>query len=142
MMNYTKKEQIESDLANQNKRYYIVDTYLEQDAIRWRRGYKRRFQKELCNMGLEYFAYIKFFLQNNDKIAIVVGKSGSLNVNKSQGCDLNFSEYPSKGKARKWLFDNHKEWCKTEILIIPAQTQSEAYDIEKGLLNGYGLYES
>lgn len=140
-MTYT-KEEIEKDLLTEKVEYYVVDTCLGQNEDRWRRGEKSKFQQNLCNLGLEYFAYIKFYLEGYNKIAIVVGKSGSKLVNKSQGCDLSFSVKATDGAARKWLLNNQRQWCQTKILVVPAKCQREAYAIESELAGRYSLLGS
>lgn len=115
-----------------------IDTHLEQEENRWKRGRKHQFQQDLVYLGLKYFAYIKFYIgSDGKKYGIVAGKSGSKSVNPWGGCDLSFSEHPKPGKGRKWLDDNNKNWCHTEIYIIKALAQDmktnekESFDIER-----------
>lgn len=78
---------------------------------------------------------------------MVAGKSGSYNVNGS-GCDLGFYLYPQKGHAKRWLYDNKKQWCQTEFLVIATNAQEkkesnkEAREIEKYLESTFGLFIS
>lgn len=130
--------------------YKVYDTCLEQGKHRWGRGKKSRFQKSLVDGELKYFAYIKFYLDDGEKYAIVAGKSGSLNVNKSSGCDLSFSLNNKHGKARRWLNTNHKEWCQTEIIVVTRKEEVEdnkenekiAFEIESDLKKCFDLLGS
>lgn len=128
-------------------RYKIYNTYLEQDEDKWRYGKHYEFEQSLVDDKLYYFAYIKFYLDNDKEYALVAGKSGSCNVN-TKGSDVKFRVYPYKGKAKEWLHNNNKQWCQTEILIIRTseeeknRSKEEAKEIEKYLLNTFGLHES
>lgn len=143
-------EDIIEELENSEykERYKIYDTYLGQDADRWRRGYKSKFQQSLVDDNLMFFAYIKFYVDEGKKYALVAGKSGSYIVNNSSGCDLGFYLYPQKGPAKKWLYDNEKQWCQTEFLVIATNAEEkennckEAEAIEKYLVRTFGLFES
>lgn len=76
---------------------------------RWGIGCKYKFQQSLEDENLYYFVYIKFYLDNGKKYALVAGKSSSNKVNQT-GCDLGFYEYPRfEGEA----YDNKKQWCQT-----------------------------
>lgn len=57
-------EDIIGELENSEykQRYKIYNTCLGQDANRWRRGYKSKFQQSLVDDNLMFFAYIKFYL--------------------------------------------------------------------------------
>lgn len=144
------KEDILCELENSKYkgRYKIYNTYLEQDADRWRRGYKYKFQQSLVDDNLMFFAYIKFYLDKRKKYALVAGTSGSYIVNTSSGCDLGFYLYPQKGPAKKWLYDNEKQWCQTEFLVIATNAEEkeksykESKEIEKYLVRTFGLFES
>ena len=143
-------EDIIGELENSEykERYKIYDTYLGQDADRWRRGYKSKFQQSLVDDNLMFFAYIKFYVDGGKKYALVAGKSGSYTVNNTSGCDLGFYLYPQKGPAKKWLKDNEKQWCQTEFLVIATnagekeKSCKEAEEIEKYLVCTFGLFES
>ena len=149
----SKEEMIESLKKSVYKnRFKVYNTFLLQDEDRWRRGKKKEFQDSLANDKLNYFAYVKFYLDKNDKndkkYAIVAGKSGSTKVNQS-GCDLSFSTKQEDGNARKWLQENKKQWCQTEILVIwPEQTdkidenEKEAFEIERYLQETFCLLGS
>lgn len=103
------KEDILSELENSKYmgRYKIFNTYLEQGTDRWHRGYKSKFQQSLVDDKLYYFAYIKFYLDNDNKNALVAEKSSSYTVN-SYGCDLGFYLYPQKGLAKKMVIRQQK----------------------------------
>ncbi|MCD2348548.1 hypothetical protein [Clostridium guangxiense] len=143
------KEDIRSKLENSKYkgRHEIYETYLEQDKDRWGRGKHKKFENSLKDANLFYFAYIKFYLNEGKEYALVAGKSGSYNVNYS-GSDVRFREYPKKGKAKEWLYNNNKKWCKERILIIKTIaeekeiSEKEAFEIEKYLVNTFGLCES
>jgi hypothetical protein len=143
------KEDIVSELENSDYkgRSEIYDTCLGQDANRWRRRHKSKFQQSLVDHNLKFFAYIKFYEHGEKKYALVAGKSGSYIVN-SSGCDLGFYLYQQKGLAKKWLYDNEKRWCQTEILVISTnaeekeESNKEAAEIEQYLVRTFGLFES
>ncbi|WP_349948425.1 hypothetical protein ABFV83_08320 [Lacrimispora sp. BS-2] len=138
------------ELENSGKykgRIEICNTFLEQDKNRWGRGKRRLFEDSLDIKNLYYFAYVKFYLDDdNNKYALVAGKSGSKKVNYKS--DVKFCEYPDKGKAKKWLHDNDKNWWHEEILIIKTISEEkkisekEALDIEACLVKTFGLCES
>ena len=126
--------------------YIEVNTLLEQDKSRYKRGKKKEFEESLKEMGIGYFVYIKFFaddeIVNEDNLyAIVVGKSGSILKNR-YGSDVRFREYPQEGRAKKWLYDNNKKWYHPKILVIKAKDEEEAYKIERKLVNNFHLLES
>lgn len=143
-------EDIIKELENSEykKKYKIYETYLEQDADRWRRGYKSKFQQSLIDNNLMFFAYIKFYIDDGNEYALVAGKSGSYTVNNSSGCDLGYYLYPQKGPAKKWLYDNGKQWNQTKFLVIATNVEEkeksciEALKIEKYLVHTFGLLES
>lgn len=143
------KEDILCELENSKYkgRYKIYNTYLEQDEDKWHRGKLNEFEQSLVDDKLYYFAYIKFYLDDGKEYALVAGKSGSRNVNNS-GSDVRFYVYPKKGAAKEWLYKNNKQWCQTEILIIRTIaeekniSEKEAFEIEKYLVNTFGIFES
>lgn len=143
------KEDIIQELENSQykNRYDIYSTNLEQDKDEWEYGKYNEFEQSLVDDKLYYFAYIKFYLDNGKEYALVAGKSGSRNVN-AGGSDVKFRVYPYKGKAKEWLHNNNKQWCQTEILIIRTneeekkRSKREAKEIEKYLVNTFGLFES
>ena len=143
------KEDIISELENSQYkgRYKIYNTCLEQNRDRWRRGKRREFEQSLVNDKLYGFAYIKFYLDDEKKYALVAGESASLNVN-SSGSDVKFCVYPDIGAAKEWLNKNNKKWCQTEILIIRTNeeekkiSKKEAREIENYLVKTFGLCKS
>lgn len=144
------KNDILNYLANSKykSRYNVYETFLRQEDIRWMRGKKRDFQQSLVDIDLNYFAYIKFYLKEGKEYALVVGKSGSKKVNKTSGCDLSFSTNIEHGQARKWLSQNSKLWCQTEIIIVwtnaieKIDSEKEAYMIESDLQKKFDLFGS
>ncbi|WP_277407748.1 hypothetical protein [Lacrimispora xylanisolvens] len=143
------KEEIIRELKDSEYRndYQIYKTKLGQDEDGWKYGKHHEFEMSLVDGGLNYFAYIKFYLDNGQKYALVAGKTGSYNVNGS-GSDVRFRIYPYEGAAKEWLRDNNKEWCQTEILVIKPKkedkkgSEEEAREIERYLVNTFGLLES
>ncbi len=129
-------------------RYKVYETFLKKKDVRWRRGKKDEFQRSLVDSGLKYFAYIKFYLDGDNKYAIVAGKSGSKKVNPTSGCDLSFSTNPEHGEARRWLKKMEKKWCQTEIIIIwsndidEKKNEEEAFNIERYLKETFNLLGS
>ena len=64
----SKEEMIESLKKSVYKnRFKVYNTFLLQDEDRWRRGKKKEFQDSLANDKLNYFAYVKFYLDKNDQ---------------------------------------------------------------------------
>ena len=144
---YTKQEIInELDKSKYASRYQIYDTYIEQNETRWKYKYRLKYEEKLKDDGLRNFAFIKFCLdEKGEKIGLVAGKSASKKVIRKS--DLNFSMNPDHGPARRWLIEEKKEWCQTELLIIGANAREnkdnrkEAYQIEgelKGMFNLFG----
>ena len=80
-------EHVKKQLDKEKIKYEIIETFLEQNQVRYKRGNRQQFEEMLCKKGICYFAYIKFFESeinnsgDNSLIAIVAGKSGSKNVN-------------------------------------------------------------
>lgn len=125
-------------------RFKVYDTFLRQEDIRWRRGKRATYERQLAEAGLQYFAFIKFYLnENNEKIGLVAGKSGSINVNVRS--DLNFSRNPKYGEAKAWLYKNNLQWSQTEVLIISTlskekvASRKEAFEIERFLMREFNL---
>lgn len=132
------KKSIEDELKKSQyvERFAFFKTHLEQGECRWRKGKHVHFEDDLEVANLRYFAYIKFYLEDNNMYALVAGKTGSRIVN-AYGSDVRFQVYPKKGKAKKWLYDNDKDWCQTEILVVATisedkeESNREALAIEK-----------
>ena len=120
---------------------FVQSTFRIQKSIDWIDA-SLAFEKNLLEKEIKWFSYIKFYINNNNKILpLVSGKTGSLLVN-SSGSDVNFSEDISHGPARKLLKENNLEWDKTQILIISANSENGAYIIKKYLKNNYNLLSS
>ncbi len=140
-------EYVKKQLDKEKIKYEIIETFLEQNQVRYKRGKRQQFEEMLCKKGIGYFAYIKFFESEKDKsednslIAIVAGKSGSKNVN-AYGSDVRFLNYPKPGKAKKWLYDNKMRWYHPSILVIRAQKKEEALKVERQLIKKFNLLES
>lgn len=145
-------EDIISELNKSDKykgRYKLCYTHFQQDEVRWnqRRKFEDTLVTELNNgQGIKYFAYIKFYLNNGKKYALVAGKSGSKLVNVKS--DISFLKYPEKGLAKRWLYEHDKEWYVEEVLIIWAladnkkANEDEAFAIERELIKSFSLFES
>jgi len=71
----------------------------------------------------------------------VIGKTGSLLVN-TNGTDVNFSEIETDGLSRKILKSLNTTWLKTHILVIPVNSEKEAYILENYLQDKYNLLGS
>ncbi|MBR1670803.1 MAG: hypothetical protein IJ695_08900 [Butyrivibrio sp.] len=140
-------EAVKTQLEVDGLPYEMVGTFLEQNQERYKRGKKRQFEESLCDKGIEYFAYIKFFESERDNynadslFAIVAGKSGSMKVN-AYGSDVRFMNYPKPGEAKKWLYDNKKRWYHPHIIVIKTKDKDEAYKVERLLIEKFGLLES
>lgn len=98
------------------------------------------FENELVKKGIKYFAYIKFFVDNEDNqiYGIVAGKTGSSLVNRQT--DVCFSTNREDGFSRKFLDDLKLKWYKEEILIITPEnnidneiSKKQALEIERYL---------
>lgn len=151
-MNYYKMSMndILSELEKSGKykdRIEICNTFLEQKKNRWGRGKRSKFEDSLIAKNIYYFAYIKFYLDDDkNKYALVAGKSGSKKVNVKS--DIRFCVFPDKGQAKKWLYDNDKNWWHEEILVIKTISEEkniskdEALEIENYLVKTFGLCES
>lgn len=128
-------------IQNEIENSFVQSTFRDQDSIDWT-GAKFAFEKSLVEKEIGWFAYIKFYIDSGGEIKpLVVGKSGSLLVNIS-GSDVSFSTDPNDGPARKFLKEENLEWCKTQILVIPFETEIEVLNIEKELKNNYSLFYS
>lgn len=61
--------------------FQIIQTFRSQDSQDWT-GARQAFEQNLIDLNIEWFTYIKFYIDENNKIRpLVAGKSGSLNVN-------------------------------------------------------------
>ena len=123
------------------KNFKIFTTFRTQDSEDWS-GAKAAFEQNLVDNKIEWFVYIKFYIDLNEEIKpLVIGKSGSLLVN-SSGSDLSFSINIEDGPARRFLNENNFEWCKTQIAIYKCDSEREALDLEKEMQLKYNLFGS
>lgn len=99
-------------------------------SIDWSNA-RSAFEQSLVDMNVGWFVYIKFYVNHDGCIKpLVVGKSGSLLVN-SNGSDISFSIDVNDGPARRFLIEEDLEWCKTQIAVLPVDSEEEALYIEK-----------
>lgn len=99
------------------------------------------FDQLLIDKNIDWFVYIKFFIKENEIYPLVVGKSGSYNVN-SNGSDLSFSKNVDDGPSRKFLYENNLDYLYDYIYLIPCKTENEAYSLEKEICSKYNLFSS
>ena len=93
-------------------------------------------------MNVGWFVYVKFYVKKDGGIKqLVIGKSGSLLVN-MYGSDLSFSIDVNDGPARCFLAEGGFQWCKTQIAILPVESEVEAYEKEKKLAEVMHLFNS
>ena len=138
---FKKKFLVLSKDINLPKEFEIVSTFRTQDSENWE-GAKQAFEQSLLDLNVEWFVYIKFYInENNQSIPLVCGKSGSLLVNDS-GSDLSFSTYINDGPARRFLAENNCQWDKTRIAILKCDSEKEAYLIEQKYLKELNLFSS
>lgn len=97
-------------------------------------------ERELVEKGIGWFVYIKFCIGEDGIKPLVVGKTGSLLVN-SSGTDINFS-INKETPARVFLKEESKEWYEDEVLVIPVETEKEAYDLETEIFENFDLFMS
>lgn len=129
------------DSYNLNDIIKIYSTFREQNSDSWE-GKRSAFEQSLVENKVYWFAYVKFYIDTKNRIRpLVVGKSGSLNVN-SNGSDINFSEDKNHGPARLFLNDENTHWDKTQILIIKAKSEKQALYYEWYIANYFNLFES
>lgn len=119
----------------------LVPTFRNQDSQDWT-GTRNAFEQNLVYLGIEWFTYIKFYINKNGTIRpLVVGKSGSSLVN-SNGSDVNFSGNIEDVPARRFLIETKTIWDKTQILTIKAKSKKQALFYEWKISEVYGLFES
>ncbi|WP_024861939.1 hypothetical protein [Ruminococcus flavefaciens] len=119
----------------------MFDTRFKMGAKRWSR--RMEFTTALKDSGLRYFAYIKFYKQNDASYALVAGKTKITDYYRTDICFAKSEKF--KGKAKKFLRDNDLEWDTEKIMVvIPHDTQNEqeAIDIEREITGLLGLYSS
>mgnify|MGYP003371614435 CR=1 FL=1 len=143
------KNLIQQDYPNRD--VIIQPTFRTQDSENWN-GAKSAFEMSLTEKNIEYFVYIKFYIEDNNKgndnkkciKPLVCGKSGSLLVNES-GSDVNFSKNIKDGPSRVFLYESNSKcnWYKEGILIINCRDdESEALRIESEIQKKYNLFGS
>lgn len=142
---FYKNVDLNIDFINYIKKLYknsfIQITYRTQDSLDWS-GARQAFEQDLVDKDISWFAYIKFYIDKNETLKpLVVGKTGSLLVNKT-GSDVLFSLDENDGPARKFLKEENYLWDKTQIVIIPCETEDLAYKIEKEIMENYKLFGS
>ena len=126
----------------------IVSTFREQGSDDWA-GARIAFERSLVDMGLEYFAYVKFYIGHDGSVKpLVAGKTGSKLAN-IKGSDLDFGDWNGQDvddsnntTARHLLFEDGLHWDKTKILIVPCDSEDEALSMEKYLQDTYNLFKS
>lgn len=119
----------------------LYPTFRSQDSNSLE-GSRQAFEQSLVENGVNWFSYVKFYIDNKKRIRpLVIGKSGSLNVN-SGGSDVSFSTDENDGPARKFLMDECATWDKTQILIIKAKSEQQALYYEWYISQTFNLFES
>lgn len=116
-------------------------TFRKQNSLDWSNA-RLAFERNLVENNINWFVYIKFYYNEYNQIKpLVIGKSGSLNVN-AVGSDVSFSTDINDGTARKFLCEKGLDWCKTQIAIYKVNSEAEALRIEKEIVNKYNLFQS
>ena len=120
----------------------LYPTFRTQESDNWANA-RNAFEQSLIEAKIDWFVYIKFFIDQLGCIKpLVVGKSGSLNVN-ANGSDISFSTNVNDGPARRFLIETKgASWDKTHILIIKAKSEQQALFYEWKISDVYGLFES
>lgn len=121
--------------------FIIYPTFRAQDSKDWK-GSLQAFEQNLIDNEIGWFAYIKFYINENNKFKpLVCGKSGSKLVNVS-GSDVSFSTDISDGPARRFLQEEGFKWCKTQIAILKCDSEEEAYKKELFYTKELNLFRS
>lgn len=157
-------EDIEILLNDLGYKTKFVETYCKPNDD-WGNGASRKFKNNLLDeVGETYFAYIKFYINSDNKIyALVAGKTNSWND------DVHFKyenglENPKdviferNDKAKKWLFAKQNtgencRWYHEKVLIVwieeedkkviyGKQQENLAYSIEDDIGGLLGLFNS
>ena len=129
------------DILSEYPNAFIQSTFRNQNSIDWS-GAKQAFEYNLIEKNVNWFCYIKLYIDKSGEIKpLVVGKSGSYNVNTS-GSDVSFSLNIEHGPSRRFLNEEKVEWDKTQIIIIPSINEKEAYKIEKDITIKFNLFQS
>ena len=116
------------DLPNEFK---TIPTFRKQENEDWS-GTKVAFEQSLVDIGINWFIYIKFYIDKNNgtNIPLVIGKTGSMNVN-DRDSDISFSINIKDGPARRFLYEENLEWNKEVIAVLPCKSEQDAYEKEK-----------
>lgn len=120
---------------------FLQPTFRTQHSLNWRDA-SAAFKQDLMDKRIKWFSYIKFYIHSDDSIKpLVVGKTGTKLVN-YMGTDVNFSEDVNYGPSRRFLKESSLTWDKTQILVIPANAERDAFDTEKSIATNYHLFQS
>lgn len=121
--------------------FELYPTFRIQDSADWTSA-RQAFEYSLVENNINWFIYIKFFIDHLGYIKpLVIGKSGSLNVN-TNGSDVSFSTDINDGPARRFLNEEGLQWCKTQIAILKCNSEEEAYEKEKYFSKYLNLFGS
>lgn len=119
----------------------VIPTFRTKESENWT-GSKNAFEQSLADMNINWFTYVKFYIDKNQVVRpFVVGKTGSLLVN-SSGSDVSFSTDINDVPARRFLNEINRNWDKTQILIIPAKSEKQSYFFEYQIVKIFDLFES
>ena len=121
--------------------FKFYPTFRSKESNDWADA-KSAFEQSLVDDNVNWFVYIKFYIDKENKIKpLVCGKSGSLLVN-SSGSDISFDYNPNGGPARQFLIEENLEWDKTRIAILKCNSEKEAYEKESMYVNTLNLFIS
>ena len=139
---YKEKFQINSKSSPiDNCELIDIPTFRTQDSKDWI-GARNAFECYLVENQITWFVYIKYYIDvYSDSRPLVVGKTGSRLVN-INGTDVSFSTNINDGPARRFLYENDLSWDKTKISIIKCSNEKEALELEKEILETFGLFSS
>lgn len=142
-------DSIKNDYPNFN--IFICKTFRTQESNSWN-GLKQVFEEELRNNDVNWFTYIKFYIDSKGNInPLVVGKSGikgslfDSGKEKLTENDIIFSYNIEDGPSRLFLNENKDrgyDWLKTHVLIIGVNNEFQAFKVESEISEKYGLFES
>lgn len=134
-------EDVKFILEHCSYKVQMFDTQFKMGAKRWSK--RMVFTNALIESGLTYFAYIKFYKEDDNSYALVAGKTKVTEYYRTDICFTKSEKF--KGKAKAFLRDNNLEWDTEKIMVvIPNNTKSEqeAIDIEREITGLLGLYSS
>lgn len=130
--------QYETDIYNNFK---IIPTFRKEGSTSWF-GAKQAFEFYLKELCIGWFVYLKFYIDHNgNSRPLIVGKSGSLLVNKN-GSDISFSTDIKDGPARRFLYEEHLCWDVTKVAVLPCETEDKAYLLENKIMREMNLFSS